>query len=260
MHGKRLDKAVLALGALALITALFAHGESRASTVELSFGLYGGFMPSAGANCHSSDQELYFNSASGLDGINKKLSGYSTKTIDRLTALSGGLRLRAFFFENFFIAVSGNYTQGVAGGRGTTVYNSTPAASPTPTRLKCRYTISFFDAPLTAGIALPFWKDVKILLGGGVAFARGQASNKFESAAFGKREGSFSGWGYPLVLSLEGEYLLSDTVSVGAGIAYYHGGSRTLRDGMGHDGVDFMKIDFTGFRFTAGVSYYFFSF
>lgn len=259
MHGKSINKAALVFAVLAIAGILLMRGKAPASTMELSVGFYGGLMPSAGGNLHSSDQELYFNSTNGLDGINKKLSGYSTSTIDRILGLSGGLRLRAIFFDNFFISASGNYTQGAAGGKGTTVYDSN-SPSPSPARLKCRYAISFYDFPLTAGIAIPFWKDVKILLGGGIAFAHGQAGNRFEAAAFGTRKGSFAGWGYPLVLNLEGEYLFSDTVAAGAAIAYYRGGTRMLRDGTGHDGVDFMKIDFTGYRFTVGISYYFFTF
>ncbi|HDP79871.1 MAG TPA: porin OmpL1 [Spirochaetes bacterium] len=242
---------------LLICTALFmAAAGADGSVMNYSVGLYGGFMPSAGGNLHSAAQEEYFSTTSGLDGINKSMDGYSTSEIKRLLAVTGGIELKAIFFDYFFARLAGNYTRSVLGGTGKTLYDD----AGTPTLLKCEYTYQSLDIPLTVGLSIPFWKDVTISFSCGAAYARGWTTNKFESSA-GNMKGSFSGYTFPLVLLLEGDYFITKKLSLNSSLSYYKGSTRSIRDGKKSDAVeDYSRIDFTGYRFGFGVSYYFFSY
>jgi hypothetical protein len=238
---------------IALVTGT-ACVPAAAAGVDLSTGAYFGIIPSMGGNLGSLMQESIYGSPGGIDGIQRSADGFDTDRIDRLLGITGGIKVRAFFAEYFAARVAGNYSRSVYGGKGKTVYFSTAVES-----LECSYELTIIDIPLTVGLAIPFWKDMKISFTGGMAFAYGDYRNSFLSASARSR-GKFTGWGYPLVIMLEGDYYLTSKLSINAFLSYYRGTTRTLKDGYRADNdftTDFAEIDFTGYRFGFGVSYFF---
>lgn len=241
---------------LAVFILTVAMLEMPVFGMNYSVGLYGGFMPSMGGNLNSSVQASEFQSKNGIDGINKSLSGFDTSPVERLLGATAGLDFKASFSDYFLVRLAGNYTRSVVGGNGKTVYDDTGTAY----LLECDYAMTVYDVPLTVGLAIPFWKDVKISFSCGLAFAYGQYQNSFKSSAPLDYKGSFTGWAFPLVLLLQGEYFLAEKTSLSALLSYYNGSTKTLEDGEKSDGsVDFAPIDFTGYRFSFGVAYYFYS-
>lgn len=224
-------------------------------TMSYSISLYGGVMPGMGGNLNSLKQEDLFSTDTGIDGINRSSSGYSTSAIYRLLGVSGGLDFRAIFFDYLCLRLGANYNQSVWGGKGTTLYDD----SGTLTEIKCKYSLMTIDAPLTAGLSIPFWKDVKITFGCGVAFGYGQYKNKFETAAF-TYKGHFEGWTFPLVLILEGDYFLTNNIAIYTSLFYYNGSTGILKDKTTSDSsVDYASISFSGYRFSLGFSLFFYT-
>jgi hypothetical protein len=243
-------------GAL-LLAILAAAGPLRAAT-SLSVGMQAGFMPALGGNLHSSTHES-IGVYNGIDGINKSLDGYDTSTIDRLLGAGGGIEIRATFRDYFFARLAGNFTMAAWGGAGTTIYD-TPAVGFTPELLECSYSMYVIDVPLTAGLAVPFWKDVRIAFSVGAAFAYGNYKNSFRPESGGDLKGKFRGYGFPLVLLVDGDYFLSEKLSITASLAYYKGSTDIRKDRYRTDGdTDFARIDFTGYRFGMGASWHFYS-
>jgi len=242
----------------AILLLFAATGPLRAAT-SLSVGMQAGFMPSPGGNLHSSTHET-IGVRNGIDGINRSLDGYDTEPVDRLLGASGGIEFRAVFYDYFFARLAGNFTMAVWGGAGTTLYDTDPGAPFVPETLECDYSIYIIDAPLTAGLAVPFWKDVRIAFSVGAAFAYGNYKNSFKPESGGTYKGKFRGYGFPLVLLVEGDYFLSEKLSVTASLAYYRGSTDIRKDRYRTDGdTDYARIDFTGYRFGMGASWHFYS-
>ncbi|MCU0844682.1 MAG: hypothetical protein MUC76_07125 [Spirochaetes bacterium] len=249
------NKAIIMRTALLVILAVAAGPLHAAS---FSLGAQAGFVPSLGGNLHSSTHET-IGVYNGIDGINKSLDGYDTSTINRLLGASGGIVLKATFYDYFLVRLGGNFTMDVRGGSGTTLYD-TPAPGFTPELLDCTYSMYVIDAPLTAGLAVPFWKDVRIAFSCGAAFAYGNYKNSLRPESGGDVKGKFRGYGFPLVLLVEGDYFLNAKVSITASLAYYRGSTDIRKDRYRTDGdTDFARIDFTGYRFSMGASRHFYS-
>jgi hypothetical protein len=257
---------------ITFLLLLFCSSLTWASTINYAWGIYGGFMPSMGDNLNSYVQEEFFNSRSGIDGMNRKRSGTSTSTIDRLIGVTGGMEIKGIFFDYYFARIAFNYSKSVYGGSGKTVF------TPDSTNyygLKCNYSLIMYDMPLTIGLSIPFWKDMKISLSGGIAYAYAVYENQFKSSETAppfERKGIFKGWGLPLVIVVEGEYFISEKISLNSTLSYYRGATEVIKDERKSDtdgpdlnndtitpdaAVDFSRIDFTGYRFTLGVSIYF---
>ncbi len=237
--------------------------ELSAEKVSVSGGFYGSYMSSMGGNLASNTQETYFNSNSGIDGINKSADGISTSNIERLTGVFAGLDVKAVFLDYYLLRVGANYGMSVYGGKGKTIYNDGTDHS-----LKCEYSLKQYDFPVTLGLSIPFWKDSRISVSCGTAFAWASYENKFESdsaaAPFSATQdtikGKFTGWAFPLVVLIQGDIFVMPDVSLTSTISYYKGRTKVIKDSKDSDGdVDFASIDFTGYRFSLGVSYYFFS-
>lgn len=242
------------LRAALLVVLALAAGPLRAAT-SFSVGVQAGFMPSLGGNLHSSTHES-IGVYNGIDGINKTLDGYDTGTIDRLLGASGGIVLKATLFDYFLVRLGGSFTMDVRGGKGTTVYDNAGA----PALLDCTYSMHVIDAPLTVGLAVPFWKDVRIAFSVGAAFAYGNYKNSFRPESGGDAKGKFRGYGFPLVLLVEGDYFLNERVSITASLAHYRGSTDIRKDRHRTDGdIDYARIDFTGYRFGMGASRHFYS-
>jgi len=238
--------------------------------VNYAGGLYAGFMPSMGGNLDSYVQQNYLHSDSGIDGINVTTDGASTSNIERLTGATVGAEFKAIFYDFYLVRTAINASMGVNGGEGTTLY--------TPDNinyyyLDCSYSLMVFDVPLTIGLSIPFWKDMKISISCGIAYAYAIYENKFtsnETSPAFERKGEFKGWGLPLVILLEGEYFITEKISMVSILSYYRGSTKIIKDSTDSDTdgldvdsdgtpdgvVDFSKIDFTGYRFSFGISYY----
>jgi hypothetical protein len=242
-----------ALARLIVVTAtlLAAGGRAGAADANYAFGVYGGFAPSLGGNLHTAQHQSEFQSSTGIDGMNRALDGTDAGRMDRLAGLSMGMQVKALFYEYYQVRLAGNYTMAITGGEGTTVYGS-------GTELDCEYSFWSYDIPLTFGLSIPFWKDIKIVFSCGAAFAYGRYEYDFESSAGTKWKGSFSGWAFPLVILLEGEYFLTNNIAVASSIAYYRGSSRVIEDGSDSGGTDFARVNFNGYRVNFGMTFYFF--
>jgi hypothetical protein len=227
--------------------------QVNAEKVSISSGLYGSYMQSMGGNLDSYNQH-YFGSNSGIDGMNRSMDGYSTSNIDRLTGVFAGFDVKAIFLDYYLVRIGANYGMSIIGGKGRTVYNDGADHS-----LKCEYSLTQYDFPVTIGLSIPFWKDSRISVSCGTAFARATYENKFESDTLDLK-GNFTGWAFPLVVLIQGDLFIAPEVALTSAISYYKGRTKVIKDSSDNDGnVDFASIDFTGYRYSLGVSYYFYS-
>lgn len=261
---------------IAIITPLLLFIWScllNAAAMNYGFGIYGGFYPSMGGSLDSYVQQEYLNSSNGIDGMNMKRSGETTSSIDHIVGAVAGIEFKAILFDYYLIRTAFNYSMGVSGGKGSTFY------TPDNTnyyKMICEYTVFMYDIPLTVGILIPFWKDMKISLSCGVAYAYASYENEFSSSettpAF-KRKGNFKGRGLPLVIVAEAEYFITEKISIISVLSYYNGSTNLIKDSRDSDTdgldvdsdgqpdgvVDYATIDFTGYRFSLGFSFYFYS-
>jgi hypothetical protein len=255
-----------------LIFAITILCGSNLYSVNMNYavGIYAGFAPSFGNSLQSYVQEAYLGSSAGIDNMNTTLPGAKTTQINHLLGVSGGMEIKGIFLNYYFVRIGTNYTMGVYGGKGTTLYTEDNVNY---YRMNCKYSLIIFDVPFTVGLSVPFWKDMKISMSCGIAYARAVYKNKFESSETPTpfiREGSFKGSAYPLVFMIEGEYFVRNNISLISIITYYNGSTKLLRDGQdtdttgldvdgvpGPDGVvDYSLVNFTGYRFYMGVSFY----
>ena len=255
MMGYMMKRGILT--ALAIL-AFILPASLAAAQVNYAMTLHGGMMPSLGGDLMSYEQGNTFGSNTGIDGINNSAPGFDTSPVDRLLGASVGLTFKVTFYGYFHLRVGGNYFQSVYGGTGKAVYydNGTTANQ----SVKCEYSMWGYDIPVTIGLTIPFWKDMKISFSTGLAYAYGVYTNKFESDVPFEYKGEFKGWALPLVIHLEGEYFLTRQVALYTSLSYYNGSTNVLADKKDDDAAgntDYASIDFTGYRFNLGVSYYF---
>ena len=153
-----------------------------AGFMDYAGGICVGGMPSMGGDLHSSNQSVYFNvNNNGIDGINRKMDGYGTSDIDRLFGIYAGVEAKVIFLDYYMVRIGANYGKSIYGGNGKTVFTTD---NTNYYLLECQYAYTEYDFPLIIGLAIPFWKDVKISLGCGAAFAMGKYENKFESETY----------------------------------------------------------------------------
>jgi hypothetical protein len=231
----------------------------HAKMINYSIGVSAGFAPSLGGNLDSLTQQQYLSSDGGIDGMNRSMEGMDTENINRLLGITGGFEFRTIIQDFYLIRLSANYSNGVIGGKGKTVFYNTDYYT-----MKCKYSFYEFDVPLTLGLAIPFWKDMMFSLSCGIAFAYAKYTNEFISEDTYPDQfdlkGEFKGSGFPLVVIIQGEYFFLTNASLTSTISYYNGATEVLKDSYDKDeDVDFARINFTGYRFTFGISYYFFS-
>lgn len=239
---------------LALIAFMVMPSALMAVTVNGAMGMYGGFAPSLGNDLQSAYQYYVYGTQSGVDGLNRAQDGYSTSAIERLIGFGGGIMFKLLLMDNYQFRLGANYTKSTLGGEGETLFGATP------TTLECKYGFTMYDVPLTFGISIPFWKDIKIVFSCGFAYAYAKYTNRFIENSTTKHKGTFTGWGLPLVILIEGEYFITDRLALSSSLVYYRGSSKFIEDGSTSDGVtDYARINFTGYRYNAGVSFYFWS-
>ena len=238
---------------LCVFIILAASVALNAAPVNFAIGAYGGIAPSLGGDLQSLLQYDVFGSSNGIDGMRRTLDGSDTTGMDRLLGVSGGILIKMLFMEYYQIRLGANYSRGIAGGEGTSVYDN----GGTDTPVDCEYSFLMYDVPLSFGISIPFWKDLKVIFSCGIAYARAEYKNRFETAG-GVAKGEFTGWGLPLVILLEGEYFLNNSIAVSSSISYYRGSSKLLRDSeRGDSYTDYARLNFNGYRYYAGITYYF---
>ncbi|MCX7678329.1 MAG: hypothetical protein N2316_03840 [Spirochaetes bacterium] len=222
--------------------------------LNYAIGGYLGIAPSLGCDLQSMRQYYFYNSQSGIDGLNRTQEGYETKNGDRLLGLVGGISGKILIFENYQFRIAFNYASGILGGEGTTLYGSTPDL------LEFRYSFRTIDIPFVFGIVIPFWKDIKVSFNCGTAFAYGWYTNSFTENGVTTYKGKFSGKAFPLTILLEAEYFITDKLAVTSSLSYYRGSSKLFTDEYDEDGdVDYARLNFSGYRYSIGVMYYFLS-
>jgi hypothetical protein len=250
-----------------ILFLLLAKMQLYAQKFNISGGLYGSYMSSMGGNLNSYNQNTYFGSNSGIDSINRTRSQYDTSNIDRLTGAFVGMDVKAIFLDYYMLRIGANYGMSVMGGKGRTVY--TPDGGLNYYNLKCEYSLKQYDFPFTLGLSIPFWKDSRISVSCGTSFSRATYENKFESdpantndpfASSNSIKGKFTGWAFPLVVLIQGDLFIAPEVALTSTISYYKGRTKVIKDSSDSDGnIDFASIDFTGYRFSLGISYNFYN-
>ena len=200
--------------------------------------------PFIGGNLESSFQKDILGADDGILDINRTKSGVSTKRIYPLFGLNAGATLRLTLFERFIFITGFHYSQNVAGGKGKTL-------DQLENQLDAEYTFMQMDIPVAAGISISIFDDARMNLAGGFCTAIGKYTNSFKSSAV-ESEATFSGVGFPLFITLEAEYFINDLIGVVTTVSYMRGKTE-----MKESGGDRAEIQFTGFRWQAGVCFHF---
>ncbi len=253
---------------ITLLLLILTQTPLAAKKANYSIGANIGFAPSLGGNLESLNQQIYgFSTDGGIDGTNRSMEGMETEKIYRLFGFTGGAEFKTIIQDYFLIRLGASFSKGVFGGEGKTVITDGAGYY----TMDCKYSFYEYDVPLTIGLAIPFWKDAMFSLSCGTAFAYAKYTNEFVSDdeypdPF-ERKGVFEDWGFPLVVIIQGEYFFLTNASLTSTISYYNGSTEVIKDsydkdteGFGGQGaVDFARINFTGYRFTFGISYYFYS-
>ncbi len=228
-----------------MLFLLRSFGADAASP-EIGLGFYSGLAPAMGGNMNTYVQSTTLGNRSGIDSINREMSGRETEEIDRMLGVVGGFEFKVITLNYLIIRIGGNYVKSFLGGKGKTL-----DLSDEPVTVK--YSLWACDFPLTLGLSIPFWKDVKISLSGGLAYAYGSSRSSFKSSTVDQTT-KVKGWALPLVVVLAGEHYLTNSLSLTSTISYYKGAGRV----KGDDGPDYARVDFSGYRWTLGFSLYFY--
>ncbi len=189
-------------------------------------------------------QQTELGVSNGIDGINRSMSGVKTEKISKLLGACGGIDFSVVFATYFLFRMQTNFAMNFFGGEGTTLDQ---AENP----LRASYTLWTIDIPFTLGVSVPFGDRVRLSLCGGIAFAYGSYANSFSSAAVSSRA-LFEGWTFPWLVMLKGEYFFRPAIALSSHLTYMHGATDVIKSGR-----DYAKIDFAGFRWNLGFSYYF---
>ncbi len=212
--------------------------------IEYSTGIYFGFMPSMGGNLQSYVQRNSLGAENGIEDINRTSDSSDTEKIDRLIGATGGIEFRGIFRDYYLIKLGLNFTKDIYGGEGKTL-------DLTGDTVEVKYSMFVYDIPVTVGLSIPFWKDVRISLTGGIAYARGTYKNSFKSSTLNS-SAKFNNWAVPVVIILCGEHFIDNNLSLMTSINYYKGASEVKKSNS-----DYARNDFSGFRWNAGVLMYF---
>ena len=227
-----------------IITMIIICCTAISYAAEISVSSRLGYSPAVGGSMSSGWQTENLDAPDGINSINRSQSGAGVSTVEVPTGAIAGADLR--IIKDFIYYRAGiEYVYMISGGKGKTI---DPATSEI---VEVKYNQWSFDVPLTAGVALLFWGESRIYLGGGFAFAYGTYSNSFKSASF-DHSASFTGYAVPLVAEAGCEYMLNESVSAGCDIKYIYGKSRVIEDGS-----DYARVDFSGFHISASAAYHF---
>lgn len=225
-----------------ILIIILCTAVSYAAEVSISARL--GYSPAVGGSMSSGWQTENLGAPDGINSINRSQSDTGVSTVEVPVGAIAGADLR-IIKDSIYYKAGIEYVHIISGGKGKTIDPATAEI------VEVTYNQWSFDVPLTAGVALLFWGESRIYLGGGVAFAYGTYSNSFKSATL-DHSASFTGYAIPLVAEIGCEYMLNERVSAGCDIKYIHGTSPII-----NDGTDYARVDFTGFHITASAALHF---
>jgi len=211
---------------------------------EISLATRLGYSPSVGGSMSSGWQASTLGVMDGINDINRSGGGLAVSSVESPVGVIAGADLR-IIRNSIYYKAGVEYIYQISGGTGKTIYATGPEV------VDVTYSQWSFDVPLTAGVALLFWGESRIYIGGGAAFACGTYSNSFKSASL-NHSASFTGYAIPLVAEIGCEYLFNEWISFGCEIKYLYGKSAPVNDGTDH-----ARVDFTGFHITASVTFNF---
>ncbi|HPI91426.1 MAG TPA: hypothetical protein PK859_19120 [Spirochaetota bacterium] len=228
----------------ALLIALLLPSPLFAINTAVSLGAHIGLAPDMGGNLQSRVQRTELGVDNGIDGINRSMDGVKTEKINKLLGAYGGMDFKVVFAKYFLFRLQTNFVMNFFGGTGVTLDQS-------ENRLTAKYSLWIVDIPVGLGVSVPFGDIVRISLCGGVAFAYGSYSNSFKSSTVNS-SATFETWTFPWLIMLSGEYFFREDIAITTSLAYYQGSSDVIKSRS-----DYAKIDFSGFRWNIGFSYYF---
>jgi opacity protein-like surface antigen len=226
------------------LIVLAVSAEVFASSVSLIFK--GGYAPEIGGSMHTGWQAEHLDVYDGINDINRSGSGISVSTIEKPVGAVAGAEAR-YAGDTLYFKSGIGIVYSCTGGSGSTV-NDFGAGDE---KVDVDYSLWFYYVPVTAGIIIDYWDEVRIYAGGGAAYASGTFSSSFKSDSI-EHEASFSGYGIPLVAELGGEYIFAEHAALCCSVTYLRGRSSVIDDGS-----DYARIDFTGFSFTAGILFFY---
>lgn len=218
--------------------------NAHAIETDVSLGAHFGLAPALGGDLGSRFQENTLGVNNGIEGINRSMSGIDTDKVERLLGGYGGIDFKVIFIKYLMIRLQANFTMNMTGGTGISLDQA-------ENRLEVSYSFWAVDIPVQVGVSVPFGNTVRISLSGGIAFAYGTYSNSFKSATVNS-SAEFTGWTFPWIIMLSGEFFLKEYIALTSSLVYYNGATDIIRSGS-----DYAKIDFGGFRWNIGFSYHF---
>ncbi len=211
----------------------------RASGNSVSLQL--GYAPEIGGSMHTGWQYENMGNSDGINDINRSDGTGSTATVEKPVGAVLSLGYRSFGEGIYFkTGISGVYS--IYGGKGKTLNQAGTEV------VDVKYTMMWGEIPFILGIHMEFWKEIRLSLGAGFAFAYGLYMNSFSSATI-DNSAMFLGYGFPLIAEFSCEYRLSETVDYIATVQYMRGESRLIENGG-----DYTRLDFTSFRLLLGLT------
>jgi opacity protein-like surface antigen len=226
------------------LIVLAVSAEVFASSVSIIFK--GGFAPEIGGSMHTGWQAEHLDVYDGINDINRSKSGIKVSTIEKPVGAVAGAEAR-YTGDTLYFKTGADIVYSCAGGSGSTINDFGSGDE----KVDVDYSLWFYYVPVTAGIVIDYWDEVRIFAGGGAAYAYGTFSSSFKSDSI-EYDASFSGYGIPLVAELGCEYILTDNAALFCGITYLYGRSSIIENGN-----DYTRIDFTSLSFTAGLIFFY---
>ena len=214
------------------------------TSFDTGVAIYGGFAPTFGGNLTTTFQQDTLNLPNGILSINRTKTGETSAPIAPLLGGTAGIEFWGITRDFIIISCGANFTYGIMGGSGNSLDNSENTMS-------VKYSLWTVDIPLTVGITIPFWDDIRISFKSGIAIAYGKYSNVFKSSIINSSS-NFTGYGAPVVTSLAGDYLFYHNFSLYMSITHYSGSTKIIKDE-----ADYASINFSGYRIYVGTSFRF---
>ena len=229
-----------------VIAVLYVPITSYGELVNVSLGGYIGIAPDIGGELHTYKLEeigIY----NGTYDINRLAEGKTTARIHKLVGTTAGFHFSTIIAEHFLIYTGVMGTMSIWGGSGQTLDNDAAL-----NEVNVKYSMWMVDMPLAFGLSIPFFNDGRMSIAGGFDFMYLGFKSTYDSIAGSKVDSSFSGWAFPLLLLVSGEYFFNKNTTITGTLMYYKGQTDIIRSDD-----NYAAIDVSGFRILFGISYYF---
>ncbi len=223
---------------------IFQSSILTAYTFKSAVSLNLSIMPNMGNNLSSDFQKNDLNVNNGIFEINRSKTGISTTTIKPLSGYFIEAQIHGLTLDYLILSIGANYGQNLFSGSGKSLDDSDNI-------MDVKYSMWLVGIPLTIGLSIPFWEDTKVIFTTGISFSYGTYSNSFSSATVNQKA-SFTGLGIPMVTKIAGEHFISKDIAISSSLSYYNGATTVIKN-QG----DYAIIDYSGYRFSFGISYYF---